>query len=54
MFIVSSVCEECFHFIGMIWYAFLSEEAATVSRNEDVVLDAYAAEVLILFNFVEA
>ena len=38
----------------MIRYALLAEEAAAVLGDEDVVLDADAAEVLILFDFVEA
>ena len=42
-----------FHLVGMVGYALVAEEPASVGCDEDIVLDADAAEVAVFVNSVE-
>ena len=47
------VSHKCFEFIRVVGDALRAEETATVLRDQDIILDADAAEVLIGLELVE-
>ena len=48
------VAHSLFHVLGVVGYTLVAHEAASALHDEQVVLYAHAAEVLILLNLVEA
>ena len=43
----SIVCHEGFNVGWMVWYSLFSEESASVGCDQDVVFEAYSAEVFV-------
>ena len=48
-----STCQEGFDVVGVIGHEFRAEETATVGRDEQIVFDADAAEILITLDGIE-